>query len=121
MTDLQKLRELAERATPGPWSYDVDEDEIHSESCATSDGEPWHVIPSQTSQSVASIRDSQFIAAANPQAIIEILDMVDRYMEALSTIETLSSYPNRIFEIGVARAELSKINKMAREALDGDT
>lgn len=61
----------------------------------------------------------EFQAAANPQAIIELLDMVDQYREALTTIQTWSSYPNRIFEIGVARVELSKINKMASEALEG--
>lgn len=61
-----------------------------------------------------------FCAACHPQAIIEVLDMVDQYREALTTIQTWSSYPNRIFEIGIARAELFKINKMAREALEGE-
>jgi len=90
MTDLKKLRELAEIAARhnGYGVFTTDE-------C------------------------QNFSDAANPQAIIEVLDMVDRYREALSTIETLSSYSNRIVHIDTARKELHKIKWLAREALEG--
>lgn len=59
------------------------------------------------------------VSAANPQAILEILDRLERYREALSTIETFSSYSNRIVHIDTARKELHKIKWLAREALEG--
>lgn len=88
MTDIKKLRELAEKATP---------------TISYADNSPYW----------------EYILAANPQAIIEVLDMVDRYREALSTIETLSSYSNRIVHIDTARKELHKIKWLARKALEG--
>lgn len=114
MTDLKKLRKLAEMATPGPWTG-YNRGVFSMASPISNQGYGGNVC------AVDMQKDFEFIKAANPQAIIEILDMVDRYREALSTIETLSSYSNRIVHIDTARKELHKIKWLAREALDGDT
>lgn len=114
MTDLKKLRELAVAICKTDFESEDFNDTLLID----------HVVAKGGTMRIAfemtkPLRD--FIAAANPQAIIEILDMVDRYREALSTIETLSSYSNRIVHIDTARKELHKIKWLAREALDGDT
>lgn len=82
---LPRLIELARAATPGPWSYDVDEDEIHADSCSTQDGEPWHVIPSQQT-GYFTPKNAAFIAAANPATVIALAEALRDSQEALSLI-----------------------------------
>jgi len=68
--DRKRLRELAERATPGPWEYvptgpDRSADFVRAElgsTVADFGGYP------------PSPADAAFIAAANPTAVLELLD-----------------------------------------------
>ena len=77
MTDLKKLRELAEKATP---------------TISYADNAPYW----------------EYILAANPQAIIELLDRLERYEKALEHYEsahyTISGFP--CDHDGVAREAL---------------
>lgn len=85
MTSIQtRLDEIDSRmkaATPGPWSYDRDEEEIHADSCATSDGEPWHVIPSQTTGFFMA-KDAELIAHA-PEDLAQLTAALRIALEAL--------------------------------------
>lgn len=82
MTDLKKLRALAEKATPGRWSLKTN---VHPET----NGMSWGFLtgPSQnitwSDNKPSTVRDAEFIATANPQAIIELLDRLERYEKAL--------------------------------------
>jgi len=73
MTDLKKLKELAGKATPGPWARTAD---MHEIVCETSlyDGQPGYISICEISQSVC---DSEYIAAANPSAILELIQRLE--------------------------------------------
>lgn len=60
---LASLEEVERKATAGPWSYDHDENEIHSDSRSTGDGEPWHIVPGQDNCNV-TWPNAEFIAAS---------------------------------------------------------
>lgn len=67
MTDTNKLKELAERATPGPWR--------------TGDGEeslPDCVLSGEFVICEHAGDDVDFIAAANPQAILGLIERLDK-------------------------------------------
>lgn len=83
MTDDQELRKLAENATPGPWRWTPDRgNEPFASDCgptlknAAEDlvvsawGHDWWGI-------TVDDHDAEFIAAANPQAILGLLDELD--------------------------------------------
>lgn len=89
MTDTNKLKELAERATPGPWQADqlaVTADtrtqvccgQAYMECCGDPEieGEEFDPVCSATSEPLAD-----FIAAANPQAILGLIAEVERLRE----------------------------------------
>jgi hypothetical protein len=70
--DTKRLREIAERATPGPWEsilsgpvsrqrLVVDDDACKVVDCGVSNA------------------NAAFIAAANPQTVLALLDEIDRY------------------------------------------
>lgn len=62
MTDIQKLRALAEAATPGPWGA----------------GGNWVSTLHGASIADCARGDQHFIAAANPAAVIELIAEVER-------------------------------------------
>ena len=72
--DTTKLRELSQNATPGPW-----EQINHIVFTETGDLE-WVVANARSGNSII---DAEYIAAANPAAVLALLDEVDR----LRTIE----------------------------------
>jgi hypothetical protein len=94
MTDVKKLRELAEKATPGPKHFAV-EDTFPTMWLVDENGERHEIMND----------DLIFWAAANPQAIIELLDRLERYERALEKIPLTQFW-----------AEAAVV---AREALEG--
>ncbi len=83
MIDCKELRRLAEAATPGPW------EEIGGEITQYwTRPEPWLDIVSTkvtcspychggTAAGVERTEDAEFIAAANPAAVLGLLDQLD--------------------------------------------
>src|SRR5690242_19873855 len=67
MTDRKRLRELDQSATPGPWIADKDE---VCNYVRTEDGDLVKRIYAEDGIKA----DAAFIAAANPQAVLELLD-----------------------------------------------
>ena len=103
MTDLKKLRELAEKATPGPYDSRCKE---FSNQART---EIWTEF-GWLSELPRSYHEPtiEFQAAANPQAIIEILDRLERYEKALRDVGTYHSHDSLI----------QSVFETAREALE---
>lgn len=83
MTDLTKLKELAERATPGPWRTGDGEESLPD--CVLS-GE--FVICEHTGD------DVDFIAAANPQAILGLISRLERAEVELEACAAALPYTN---------------------------
>lgn len=128
--DLDALRELAEKATPGGWRVGfndgsgkgegsegcwvstVDEDE---QTVVRGGREDWGVPVG-----VPNAADARFIAAANPQAILSLLDEIDRLRAALEEMRVAFEEP------GAETLEvLDVVGKVLAVALDaqvmGDT
>lgn len=89
MTDTKKLREAAERATPGPW-----QERMWRGVLEWSDG-MWNSLlahgPIHLERDLdKAVRDMEFIAAANPQTILTLLDELDAARGAAEVLyETL--------------------------------
>lgn len=82
MTDHAELRRLAKAATPGPWTLYVPEDYQGPEElpgygveCAEGRAIVWGALEPETGCQFD--RDAEFIAAANPQAILALLDEIN--------------------------------------------
>lgn len=86
MTDIKELRRLAEAATPGEWEAISDTVEgVDCEFIA-------HILTSRFSATyddkgeiahIGNACDAEFIAAANPSAILSLLDKIDALTDAL--------------------------------------
>ncbi|MFU4132893.1 ead/Ea22-like family protein [Pseudomonas aeruginosa] len=92
MTDHAELRRLAKAATPGPWTLYVPEDyqgpdELpgYGVECAEGRAIVWGALEPETGCQFD--RDAEFIAAANPQAILAMLDEIDRLRSRLEIDE----------------------------------
>ncbi|MBX6335200.1 hypothetical protein ISD63_00975 [Pseudomonas aeruginosa] len=82
MTDHAELRRLAKAATPGPWTLYVPEDyqgpdELpgYGVECAEGRAIVWGALEPETGCQFD--RDAEFIAAANPQAILKLIAEVE--------------------------------------------
>ncbi|HBO7839599.1 TPA: hypothetical protein L5A16_006791, partial [Pseudomonas aeruginosa] len=89
MTDTNKLKELAERATPGPWVVDAQQSgaifNIESESgdqCVAMSQE--NPAPTRLEMNEQRRVNAAFIAAANPKAILGLIAEVERLKAELS-------------------------------------
>lgn len=69
--DRKRLRELALAATPGPWTYE--EEEYAPERVRFPDGQ----FATVNGDSAETCETAAFIAAANPQTILALLDALD--------------------------------------------
>lgn len=96
--DLDGLRALAEKATPGPWEADGNEVSQH-----WSRPEPWKTVASSevacmsycyggSGRGIENEADAEFIAAANPSTV---LALVDRAESAERRIEKAEDFITR--------------------------
>lgn len=113
-TDTKTLRELAEAATPGGWR-------IHDRSSTTViGGKIGHAIAA-CGQHADNTRDGEslflelqgnaaFIAAANPETVIGLLDEVERLREALEHERNAIFYAmtrGQDYDIGLAKERMT--------------
>ncbi|MCE1386682.1 ead/Ea22-like family protein [Enterobacter hormaechei] len=82
--DKRALREAAEKATKGQWVVEFD-DEIYS-----TDGVNNEQIAMVFSENEA--RDAAFIAAANPAAVLALLDELEAAEKRISELESDNAY-----------------------------
>lgn len=102
MIDLDELRKLAEAATPGPWLIDSVREETDFGSYSVhgikgvaptrwySDSDMAH-----TALDTLDYPDAEFIAAANPQVILEL---IERVRQATSDSKTVNEVLRNIIE-----------------------
>lgn len=90
MTDLDKLRELAEAATPGPWEADHREVSQHwtrpepRQTVASHEVDCMAYCYGGTGRGIERPEDAEFIAAANPAAVTDLIDRIVLLSEALA-------------------------------------
>lgn len=112
MTDIKKLRKLAEKSNPGPWIEKRDPFDV----------ERIHIVD-QEDRIICSVRGTtrncEFIAAANPQAIIEILDRLERYEKALRFYAKDSQFSTGEKMTDSQKRDMDDYGSRAREALEG--
>ncbi len=72
--ELRKLRKLAEKATPGYWSYVGREYADNGGTFETIEAETGTVIGEYS----LSEKDARYISAASPAAIIELINRVEK-------------------------------------------
>lgn len=82
MTDLKKLRELAVKATPGPWTC-AGGIYVYSRDAMIADNNDETALVRARGVGGGMSREQQeanveFISSANPQAVIELLDRLER-------------------------------------------
>lgn len=80
---LKEMSERREKATPGPWSYDFDENEIHSDSMQDFCGDPAHICEMLTPR---RIDNAAFIAASRTEHE-KLTRAVELLIAALSDVE----------------------------------
>jgi hypothetical protein len=75
MVDLEELRRLALAATPGPWEI-VPSNGLQDEAYCY-----WHQVGPFDLMGYEIDEDDKFVAAANPQAVLELIKRI-RALEA---------------------------------------
>ena len=102
---LAKLRALAEAATPGPWTFEQPEC-LYESIWAPNPAEPdaLYDIP-------RNAEDQRFIAAANPAAVLSILD-------ELAHIRRLAEEACDLANDVINEFELARIRRLAEEACE---
>lgn len=112
MTDLTKLKELAERATPGPWSCNRHWAIVGGPILEFTNGAAQQQIAMACGQSWMHDEElrnnAEWIAAANPAAVLELIAEVER-LQALIHISDATGWEER------SCGEIAK----ARKALEG--
>ncbi|HCE7046450.1 TPA: hypothetical protein NIB08_003321 [Pseudomonas aeruginosa] len=122
MTDTNKLKELAERATPGPWVVDAQQSgaifNIESESgdqCVAMSQE--NPAPTRLEMNEQRRVNAAFIAAANPKAILGLIAEVERLKAELS--QCASALPGTYYMDPPDGGNVSipeQIRRMAKDA-----
>lgn len=78
--NITELKELAEKATPGPWLHEKENVHTGGVCSVNQGGEPWFEVwspnwmdaPAQNNEA-----DAAYIAAANPAAILELITQLE--------------------------------------------
>lgn len=121
--DTARLRELAEKAVPGPWDLEYDDEtvEVNAGSARTTWNEA-HTVGFPASSWAPRDRilerdvgyldeaeadeiaaDAEYIAAANPQTVLALLDEIDRLRSAIrealsfeASLPAIATVPHRV-------------------------
>ena len=127
MVDIKRLREICEKATPGPWGvsgcgYDVFAETVPAfndpssrmviAQCLTADdGKPFNLAAK------IAKNDAKFIVAAHA-ALPEALDEIENLKQDIKTLtETLKAIASMYAVLGYDPEDAKCMSEMAREAL----
>lgn len=112
MTDYRKLRQLAEAATPGPWSQCTAPDTNNNQAVCDHNFE---FIARTDLVSIHSFEiceaNASFIAAANPTVVLELLDEIERLRDALNEACDIAERLSRSEHLDHRIAELRKAGR----------
>ena len=95
-TERDALRKLAEAATPGPWAFgtfhrllvvQVDKHGYADKHSAIADIGAGSIPWDATAESMQEYNDAEYIAAANPAAVITLLDQLQSQAERIKELE----------------------------------
>ncbi|HHU0800888.1 ead/Ea22-like family protein [Enterobacter hormaechei] len=124
--DKQALREVAEKATPGPWlwintgsyfSFLVPQSNQDPHNCIIDDGSSWGEYGETINPESP---DGVFIAAANPAAVLALLDELEAEQRISSTWRKTAESNREKLEAAERRiAKLSASHGKLREAMAG--
>lgn len=114
MTDYQKLRRLAEAATPGPWrtyrESDFDGIMIESDSKCICAFDTWEHRPDEREP------DAAFIAAANPTTVLALLDDNEALRKQLDIATELLDSRNK--QLAAAQAEVDVLRAAVKHGAE---
>jgi len=79
---IAELKELAKAATPGPWKL-IENEASGSLRIENPNGEGGNLTNSAVTYWENTDGNGSYIAAANPQAILRLIERLERYEEAL--------------------------------------
>lgn len=88
MSEYKRLRDLAEKATEGPWDFQPSPDRHHADAVYAfyMNREPDHIALVGRSELDQQNADSEYIAAANPAAILSLLYRMEEMERVLQQI-----------------------------------
>jgi len=120
----QELRKLAEAATQGPWIAGDDEDSDYYLVGPPSFGT---VVTNPVVQ-LHALNNAEFIAAANPAAILELIDRVEKAEKDAARLDWLEKHDKRYYNYdkiscivgsGFSHGFISEgVNSTLRDAID---
>ncbi len=87
--NLTALRALAENATPGPWEADDNQPFSRDLQGIFAPGERRYVLKVEFDEQPENPADAEFIAAANPATVLDLLDRLERAEAALERVRAL--------------------------------
>lgn len=110
--NLAQLKELATKATPGEWENGNRNDGVFMVLCyqKVSGRVNRRVHPISTSEPC----DAEYIAAANPETILELIDRIEKLEEVLKWY----AEEERYFDPRLTPAAMMDCGQRAREALN---
>lgn len=100
MTDIAKLKAAAEKATPGPWRRAVTI--FNGITCG-----PFSLTNEKVLANVAEKANAEFIAAANPAAVLELIAQNDALVAAHVNLKLLADTYRQAYE--EARARIAEL------------
>ncbi len=113
MIDTKELRQLAQAATPGCW-YVERGNYVYGCKEVTDGEEAWHPVIACTDDDEVSINfegNANFIAAANPAAISELLDRLEAAEGDIALKESIiDSLVSTLNAVAKERDKLKKLN-----------
>ena len=119
--DTKKLRELAEAATPGPWR-DANGNGAASVVSEHSDYGCQIYLNVRTCEIADTVNrwkaDARFIAAANPQTVIALLDEVARLRAAIETNQLVIDHDRAVRRLAAMTAARDEVYAIAKRTFD---
>ena len=124
--NIEELRKLAEAATPGPWAFgtfhrllvvQADKHGYADKHSAIADIGAGSIPWDATAESMHEYNDAEYIAAANPAAVITLLDQLQSQAERIKELEEEIGgwHEDQKENIGVAFALQREVNKITSE------
>jgi hypothetical protein len=111
--DLDELKRLALAATPGPWKWWTSNSELRLTGADLKDGGVLHAYKHSTWADIScSAANQDFIAAANPAAILKLIAEIDRLSNWKQIVSDPENQPNQLSE---PRWAFERIEELERE------
>ena len=106
MIDTTKLRELAQKATPGPWHYfEYPKYKEHHVSLPIAGSGMLRALFSDGCETDNPAADAEYIAAANPATVLALLDEIDRLRADKAHVTTMLESTSKLLNDAIDLVE----------------